>query len=277
MSDKKHLLTTKQMAQLAAEGYLKFEALIPEEINQAAMKEIDDKSFNLWTGYTKSGTPLSQMWAESKGFGAVWRLPQVEGIMHSLVGPNQLYDHHAGHTVPKGQTTGQGLHQDSIIDTREWAFDVQFYYFPHETPKEMGGTLVIPGSQFRRVNTFDVSRYQNLVGQAPTICKGGTLFATHHGIWHCARGNFTDKTRYMFKLRVNPTVRQLKLWNTDDLNDPEIGSILGRAQGWMGNEWRIEMINRIKFWRYITGNEKFDLALWAGRIENMPENQLQPA
>lgn len=277
MPDKKHLLTTKQMAQFAADGFLKFEGLIPDEINQAAMKEIDDKSFNLWTGYSYAGTPLSQMWPESKGFGAVWRLPQVAGIMHSLVGPNPLYDHHAGHTVPKGQTTGQGLHQDSIIDTREWAFDVQFYYFPHETPKEMGGTLVIPGSHFRRVNTFDVSRYQNLVGQAPTICKAGTLFATHCGIWHCARGNFTDKTRYMFKLRVNPTVRQLKLWNTDDLNDPEIGQILGRAQGWMGNEWRIEMINRIKFWRYITGNEKFDLALWAGRIENMPENQLQPA
>lgn len=276
MTATQHLLTTKQMAQFAAEGFLMFEGLIPEEVNQEAMREIDNKSFNLWTGYTRSGTPLSQMWNESKGLGAVWRLPQVQGIMQSLVGPNPLYDHHAGHTVPANHPTGQGLHQDAIIDTREWAFDVQFYYFPHDTPKEMGGTLVVPGSHFRRVNTFDISRYHNLVGQSPAICKAGTLYATHHGIWHGARGNHTDKTRYMFKLRVNPTVRQLKLWNTQDINDPEIHQILGRAQGWMGNEWRIEMINRIKFWRYITGNETFDLSLWAGRIENMPENVLQP-
>ncbi|MCE9589854.1 MAG: phytanoyl-CoA dioxygenase family protein [Planctomycetes bacterium] len=277
MTDKQHLLTTKQMAEFAANGVLVFEGLVPDEVNQQAMREIDDKSFNLWTGYSKSGTPLSRMWAESNGLGAVWRLPQVQGIIHSLVGPDPLYDHHAGHTVAPKTIGGQHLHQDSIIDTRAWAFDVQFYYFPHDTPKEMGGTLIIPGSHFRRVNTFEISRYQNLVGQTAAICKAGTLFATHCGIWHCARPNLTDKMRYMFKLRLNPTVKQVRLWNTDDIDNPEVHHILGRAQGWMGNEWRIEMINRIKFWRYVTGNDKFDHSLWAGRLENMPENQLQPA
>jgi len=109
------------------------------------------------------------------------------------------------------------------------------------------------------------------------VCKAGTIFATHMNIWHCAQPNKTDKTRYMFKLRLNPTVKQVRLWNTDDINDPEIPRILNSTQPWMGNEGRLEIVQHIKLWRALTGNEKFDSALWLGRIENMPENVLQPA
>lgn len=278
MIDKKHLLTSKQMARFVTDGYLRFDEIVPAEVNEAAMRETEDKSFNLWTGYVSSGTPLSQMWPTSKGFGAVWRLPQVQGIIHSLVGPNPTYDHHAGHQVGPKSPHGQFLHQDAIIDDREYAFDVQFYYFPHDTPREMGGTMIVPGSHLRRVNTFDVSRYQNFIGQVTAVCKAGTIFATHHGIWHCAQPNHTDKTRYMFKLRLNPTVKQVRLFNTDDVNDPEIGSIFNGNHGWYGgSEGRLEIVNRIKLWRYLTGNEKFDSALWLGRLENKPENVLQPA
>lgn len=30
----------------------------------------------------------------------------------------------------------------------------------------------------------------------------------HHGIWHGGRRNDSDLTRYMFKIRFNPTVHQ---------------------------------------------------------------------
>ena len=50
----------------------------------------------------------------------------------------------------RNEDSAQGMHGDSIIDTRMQSFDVQLMYFPHDVPLEMGGTLVVPGSHFRQ-------------------------------------------------------------------------------------------------------------------------------
>jgi hypothetical protein len=217
------------------------------------------------------------------------RMPQIEGVIYSLVGPDPLFDHQAVHVRQPNEDSAQGMHGDSIIDTR-MAFDIQLMYFPHDVPLEMGGTLVVPGSQYRRINEMDIARYQNLLGQVQMVCKAGTILVLHHGIWHCGRQNKTNQKRYMFKVRLNPRVRQLRLWNTDDL--PETGSgrhkpiftkdtskaedvqtILGRQEPWFEDAGgRLEIVNRIKMWRFLTGDEAFDVHYWMTRLENMPEN-----
>lgn len=277
MVDKKHLLTSKQMAAFVADGYLRFDQIVPDEINRAAMKEYEDKPWPHGGGYV--GEPLSKHWIGSPGIGAMLKLPKVEGIIQSLVGPNPRYDHHQVHIVPPNSPNGQIWHGDAIIDTRERHFDLQFFYFAHDTPRQMGGTMILPGSHLRRINESDIARYQNFLGQLPTDCKAGTIVFVHHGIWHCAQPNLTDKTRYMFKLRLNPTVKQVRLWNTDDINDPEIPRIIGRGQGWTGygGDDRLDVVQRVKFWRALTGNDKFDVDYWLGRLENNPQNLLQPA
>ena len=266
--DKQHLLTTVQMANFAADGFLIFPEFVPDAINQAAMLEIDEK--RVPQGYDRQGQPLDGLWPASVGFGEMFRLPQVQGLIHSLVGPQPLYDHHAFHKVGPAHIEGQVWHADAIIDTRQH-FDIQLFYFPHDTPREMGGTMFLPGSHLRRIHETDIGRYQNFLGQYPVVCKAGTLAVAHHGIWHCAQPNSTDKMRYMFKLRVNPTVRQMLLWNTDDLHSPEVDKALFRNHRWYGNDDRLEYAQRIKFWRFLTGNDKFDSNYWLTRIENMPE------
>ena len=104
------------------------------------------------------------------------RMPEVQGIIQSLVGPDPLFDHHAIHVRQPNEDSAQGMHGDSIIDTR-MHFDVQLMYFPHDVPLDMGGTLVVPGSHFRRINEMDIARYQNFVGQIPMVCKAGSLLA----------------------------------------------------------------------------------------------------
>lgn len=271
MVDKQHLLTSKQMAQFAADGYLRFDELVPGELNAAAHAEMEKGAVPRLPG----GSRLSELWKEA-AVGRVFRLPQVQGIIHSLVGPEPLYDHHAVHTVGAHNEIGQAWHADAIIDTR-LHFDIQFFYFCHDTPREMGGTLILPGSHFRRISESDIARYQNFLGQLPIVCKAGTLVVVHHGIWHCAQPNLTERTRYMFKLRLNPTVRQMKLWNTDDLDDPAIPGLLSANHRWYGNEVRLEIVNRIKFWRFLIGDEKFDVGYWLSRLENAPENKLKAA
>ena len=269
MNDAIPLLNSKQMARFAAEGYLRFDELVPAEINEAACREMDDKSPTLHG--PGAGRPFSDAWKDSPGVGQVFQLPQVQGIIRSMVGADPLYDHHAVHIVGPGQKQGQSWHADAIIDTR-LHFDIQFFYFAHDTPREMGGTMILPGSHFRRINETDIARYQNFAGQLPMVCKAGTVVVVHHGMWHCAQPNLTDRTRYMFKLRLNPTVRQLKLWDTSDLEDGEVRSTLGGlTHPWYGAEWRIEVINRIRFWRFVTGDMKFDTGYWMSRLENMPE------
>ncbi len=95
-------------------------------------------------------------------------------------------------------------------------------YYPQDVTLDMGGTLSVPGSHLRRTNESDTGRYQNLRGQTRLTCPAGTVVFLHHGIWHGGRRNDSDIVRYMFKIRFNPTVRQLRLWNTDDLHDPEV-------------------------------------------------------
>jgi hypothetical protein len=284
MVDKGHLLNSRQMASFAARGFLRFEALIPPELNETAMREIDGD-----VPSAPAGTPLSRCYPPPSALGEILRSPEIAGIIYSLVGPDPLFDHQYVHVREPRQEAAQHLHGDSTIDLR-MHFDMQLMYFPHEVPLEMGGTLLVPGSHFRRINESDIGRYQNIVGQIPMVCQAGTILVLHHGIWHCGRQNKTSQKRYMFKVRLNPTVRQMRLWNTDDLDSSvgqqhpifskqtptdDIQAILGSFEPWFeGGNGRLEILNRIKFWRFLTGDDNFDAHYWLTRLENMPEKRV---
>ena len=272
MVDRQHLLTSKQVAAFVADGYLRFDALVPDGLNQAAMRELDGGLKG-----APAGTPLSQLYPAPSAVGQIIRMPQVQGIIASLVGHDPLFDHHAIHTRQANEAQSQHLHADAVIDTA-MHFDIQLMYYPHDIPLEMGGTVLVPGSHFRQINESDIGRYQNIRGQIPMVCKGGTLLALHHGIWHCGRRNQTDRIRYMYKIRLNPTQRQLLLWNTDDLHDPEVPRILSRRHPWY--EWasgRLEIMQRSKLWRLLIGDESYDTDYWLTRVENKLDRDLASA
>ena len=144
----------------------------------------------------------------------------------------------------------------------------------------MGGTLVVLGSHFRRVNEADIARYQNIRGLIPMGAYTGTVLALQHGIWHCGRKNATNRTRYIFKLLLNPRVRQLRLWDTSDIDQSgeaaeeamgEVKRILSEQESWFEQaDGRLEIVNRIKLWRFLVADGKFDVSYWLTRLENMP-------
>ena len=288
MVARQYLLNSGQVASFVARGLLRFDELVQSDINIATMAAIDAGTI---TSHP-AGTHLSQCYPEPSPIGNMLRMPEIQGIIHSLVGPDPLVDHQAVHVRERNEEKAQGMHGDSTIDTRTH-FDIQLMYFPHDVPLEMGGTLVVPGSHFRRINEMEIARYQNFVGQIPMVCKAGTILVLHHGIWHCGRRNQTDRRRYMFKVRLNPAVRQLRLWNTDDLTAAskqhqvifggrdtsveDVQSILAKTEPWFEyGDARLEIINRIKLWRFLTGDDNFDVHYWLTRLENMPENILEP-
>ena len=284
MIDKQYLLNSKQVASFVARGFLRFDELVAPELNEAVMAEIDAGSIKA----APAGTPLSACYPAPSAIGRMLNMPEIQGVIQSLVGPDPLFDHHAVHVRQANEGAAQGMHGDSIIDTR-MHFDIQLMYFPHDVPLDMGGTLIVPGSQYRRINEMDIARYQNFLGQIPMVCKAGTILVLHHGIWHCGRQNKSNTKRYMYKIRLNPRVRQLRLWNTDDLETEnakhkpiftretnaveDIQTILSRGEPWFEDAGaRLEIVNRIKMWRFLTGDNNFDVHYWLTRLENMPEN-----
>ncbi|WP_167859781.1 phytanoyl-CoA dioxygenase family protein [Paenibacillus cymbidii] len=244
-----HLLDAKQMARFVTDGYLTFDEIVPREINEAVLAE--QIAFG-------SG---SDFWNHSKHIRRMVELPEVRGIIQSLVGRSPGYDHSHQHIVGPHNYAAQDWHADSIIDTRPYGFDVQLFYFTHDAPTEMGPTLILPGSHLRKVNTFSIARYKNIVGQKQLACKAGTLAVLHHGMWHCAQPNRTDRTRYVFKLRLRPGQEQRGLFRTEGSDSPEVARILsGGYQPWQGNEARLDHVQRAKLWRYVTGDDSIDFS-----------------
>ncbi|MGI9325955.1 MAG: phytanoyl-CoA dioxygenase family protein [Pseudomonadales bacterium] len=234
-------LTTVQMAEFAATGVLRFDALVPEPINLRFLEQLEtcllpaqrsgalpaDPMAVYATLMQQQalpavvpGSPWREAFASESALGQLLRLPQVEGAIDSLVGPRAVVDHQFLHlTLPpknSARETAQHYHQDSTIDPRP-NFDVQIMYFPHAVDAEMGGTRYLPGSHLRIVSESAIARYQNIAGQQHVVCPAGTLLFLHHGIWHGGGANRSKQRRFMWKLRLCPQEPQVRLWDTDDL------------------------------------------------------------
>jgi hypothetical protein len=263
---RKNLLTSVQMAHFVAHGSLRMDAVVPDEMNQQAIEVL-----KAGIPAVPYGTPLSETFEDGSFVDRLVKLPEIAGAIHSLVGPEPTVDHHAIHIRKAHEGEAQNLHGDAIIDVRPDAFDMQLMYYPQEVTLEMGGTLSVPGSHLRRTNETDTGRYQNLRGQTRLTCPAGTVVFLHHGIWHGGRRNDSDIDRYMFKIRFNPTVRQVRLWNTEDLYDDAVATELNTSFPWYESATgRLEIYNRVKLWQALSGDDTFDPDYWVTRVSNRP-------
>ncbi|HEY4394447.1 MAG TPA: phytanoyl-CoA dioxygenase family protein [Polyangia bacterium] len=275
MTGETPLLDSRQLAVFVADGYLRFDAIVPQALCDGVLRELaaggPPSAFGAppdGSARTGAGRPLAGLFHEWPAIASLLELPAVAAIVRSLLGAGARYDHHHAHVVPGQQRWSQPWHADAIQDPRQAAFDIQLFFFPHATPRQMGGTMVLPGSHLRQINEAAIARYQNFLGQTAMDCPAGSLLVAHHGIWHCGQPNLTSHPRTMFKLRLAPSAPQRRTWDTRDLDHPEVGRILSRDHRWYGHEVRLEIANRIRLWRVLTGNRGFDVDQWLTRLEN---------
>ena len=287
-------LSSRQVASFAANGYVRLDKVVPQQLNRRFIEAFTGQADEEIPA-VPPGTSVLDAYPNETVLGEIVRLPKVRGAIESLVGPGSLVDHHFVHVLPPPKVyqernrpqVSQHLHQDSTIDPRS-SFDIQLFYYPHDVPREMGGTRFVPGTHLRIVSESAIARYQNVRGQEHIVCEAGTIFFMHHGIWHGGAVNHTDSYRYMYKLRLNPVVPQVKLWDTSDLKetaDPTrpiffvksphraktVQEILTRGQPWFENDTgRIEYIQRVHFWRRLLGDQSFDADYWVSRLECDP-------
>ena len=292
-----HRLTTLEMARFVADGFLRFESLVPDSINARVIDELRDlASVKLRqaagggvaenaaeAGHGRSLAPLSACYPEPSVLGEMLRLPQVQGIITSLVGADPFFDHDFVHLLPAGSTYAQHLHVDAVIDSRDPSFDVQLFYYPTEVKPGEGGTRFVPGTHLRHTRAEGVARYQNILGEQQYSGPAGTLVVFHQGLWHAGRPNPGATDRWMYKIRLNPREPQVRLWNPDDfeaihndasdhtfahMREDSVAEVLRTMQPWQqGHEARYEQMERARLWRYLSGDDAFDVDYYHTRIE----------
>ncbi|MEI6438674.1 MAG: phytanoyl-CoA dioxygenase family protein [Alphaproteobacteria bacterium] len=301
------LLSAEQMASFVARGFLRFDAVVPDEINQQFMDAIGEiapaiPGQKLRRTYGEilaradipqvaAGTPLSGTYPQGSAIERLLNLPLVAGAIRSLVGEAPVFDHHFLHvTFPPayhegGESVSQHTHQDSTIDPRQ-AFDLQIMYYPHKVTRPMGGTRFVPGTHLRKVSEVALGRYQNIRGQQHMVCEAGTLLFLHSGIWHGGGVNLSDETRTMFKVRINPSKTQVRQFDLETLKPqteqrpifylkgplpPSVEQTLMTPEPWFEQDTgRLEFVNRIQLWRYLTDDPTYDADYWLTRLENSP-------
>ena len=280
------LLSTAEMASFVARGFLRLDAVVPDDVNRAATDELE-AILATWGSDARPHAPstlqpLTDVYPEPSAVGRMLRTPRVAGALHSLVGADAVFDHDFVHRRDAGDPTTQWLHADAIIDP-SLAFDIQAFYFPHDVAAGEGGTRFVPGSHFRQVNEADVGRYQHVVGEEQFAGPAGTVLIFHHGLWHGAMPNQGDRARLMYKIRLNPTRPQVRLWDTGDLDEMQNGpddhmfarfrfdsvaAVLRSTEPWyeQGTD-RLELVQRARLWRYLSGDDTFDVDYYLTRIE----------
>ncbi len=271
------LLGAVEMATFVSHGCLRQDGIVPPDLCAAMLREMEagftPSAFNARLDTPQArwpGRPVTEIWGANTTFGKVLRLPRVRGLIESLVGPRSTYDHHWVHVLEPRHPSAQAWHADAIIDTR-WAFDVQLFFFFHDTPREMGGTLYLPGSHLRRIHEGEVGRYHNIAGQTAMACPAGSVLACHHGIWHCGQPNRTDRHRYMLKLRLNPSVPQTRLFDVTGADSAEVYDALHSGHAWQGIDGRLDLLQRTKLWRYVSGSDDYDVEYYLTRLENQAD------
>lgn len=265
-SETAQLLTSVEVARFVAQGFLRFDGIVPEEINDPASDQL-----SAGLDPVAYGSSVVEAFGPDTLGHQLLQLPQVAGAVYRLLGPDPTIDHHAIHVRKPHEGEAQDMHGDAIIDVRTGVFDIQLMYYPREVTLDMGGTLSVPGTHLRRINETDIGRYQNLKGPTRLTCPAGTVVLLHHGIWHSGRRNDSDISRSMYKIRFNPTVKQRLWWDTADLQSPQVAKELGARHPWMENaSGRLEIFNRVLLWRELTGDEDFDIDWWVTRVRNNP-------
>ena len=249
-------LDVHQMAQFVMDGYLEFDDLVPADINAAVYADQLRSPRNArWEPSTPNvfldTSPATQ---------AVLELPRVRSILASLMGPSFIHDHSYLHITPAGQRTAQTWHVDHDRTGRPlsrddyYRFSVLIAYFAHDVPREMGPTLILPGSHLRDVGSHDISRYRNITGQKHLAGPGGRIAFLHDALWHCAQPNLTDQPRFMYKVRYHPAEPQRRHFDTTGWDSPEIDGMFRRnvdRHAWQGSSCDRSAARRDDWWRYL--------------------------
>ncbi len=210
-------LTDTQVLAFCREGYLLLRGVVPEEINRRTCDYLEGKlpsnpSF-IPAGMAVADLERIRGTHEPSGiFLEDWFLehvllhPQLTGAMRSLLGRNVGLPVLASHHAIECPQPAQAWHQDADhVFGPELNF-VEVFYFPQDTPAELGPTELVAGTH--------IASTQRQSDQGGVLCDGpaGTLGIHHQSILHRRGESTAAGMRHMMKYNYWRTVPPARDW-----------------------------------------------------------------
>ena len=182
-----HLLSDAQMRHFIVNGYVTVTTELPAQFHDA----IYEKTV---TVFDKEGNPGNNMIPRIPEIQQILDDPNVSGGLTSLLGADSYKQpHRHPHYNPPG-SNGQGMHQDG---GKRWSHHTRrllVFYYPQDTPIELGPTGVVPMSHY-----YSTREGAEISPEQPIVGKAGTVAFANYDLWHRAMPNSSEKKRYMMK------------------------------------------------------------------------------
>jgi len=214
-------LTDSAVLEFCREGHLLLKGVVPDHINQRTCAWLDgDIPAN--PSYIPDGLTAadldrirfthepSSIFLEDWFVEYVLLNPQLAGAMRSLLGPNVGLPVLASHHRVECPEEAQGWHQDADhIYGPELRF-LEVFYFPQDTPVELGPTELVPGSHIQP------GRRDRQEGGV--FCDGpaGTIGIHHQSIMHRRGKSTAAGLRRMLKYNYWRTAAPQRDWIVEE-------------------------------------------------------------
>jgi len=184
-------LTDTRVLEFCRQGYLLLEAVVPDHINQRAIEYLD--------AHADTREP-SGILAEDWFVQNVLCNREAVGAVRCLLGADfhlpVMMSHHR--RVGPDPDLG-GWHLDGNYKYSHELHDLQVFYYPQDTPVELGPTEVLPGSHFVQNRQRCMAHLNNIRGAMMTAAPAGSIFITVYNIWHRSSPVYCDGIRHMLK------------------------------------------------------------------------------
>ena len=183
-------LTDSEVLDFCKNGYLLLEAVVDDEVNRRTTEYLETDS-----GHEPTGI-LDEEWFVN----GVMVNPAAAGAVRSLLGTDfHLPVLMSNHRVQCPEQAVGGWHVDGNYDFALEINNLQVFYYPQDTPAQMGPTQVLPGSHLVHNKARFMSHFGGLRGQASTAAPAGSIFLTMYHIWHRRGPSTATGLRNMLK------------------------------------------------------------------------------
>lgn len=204
-------LTDSEVLEFCKRGYLKLEAVVPEEINART------REFRA----THTGADAHELLDEDWFVEGVLQNAQAAGAVRSLLGSNFLMPHLMYSHRSTAPFSAQGWHRDGYAAHQIALPYLQVFYYPQDTPQELGPTEFLPGSHFLYAPSRMMGHYDRIAGSFVSAAPAGSIWITAYTLWHRRPDALGNGTREMLKYNYFRQSAPRRDWIRESDFDPK--------------------------------------------------------
>jgi HEAT repeat protein len=199
-------LTDEELFGFLRDGFITVQSTLDEAFHARIWAAIDQC-------FADDGNPGNNLLARMPEIQLVLDDAPVKGALISLLGADYYAQPHRHPHVNRPGSAGQQMHQDG---GKRWSHRTRrllVFYYPQETPEELGPTGVVPGSQY-----YSTALGSTLNPEAPVVGPAGSVTLANYDLWHRAMPNQGARTRYMMKfLFTRMSEPDAPRWQAEDI------------------------------------------------------------